>query len=296
MSLQNVNRNILQAQRQGGIGQVRYEVPATIYVVGGGAGGGAGTADNGAGGGGAGRIVNTSIDIAPNLTYNVIVGNGGGSNSNGETSKLFGWDFDINTAVTMSAGGGFSGNVSDGGNSGTGSVTVGDSVTNYPSAIGGTGTGAGGGGAGNGVDGNDTTTADGAASGDGATTPIPELETGQTGIAGGGGGGADIGGTGGTGKSGGGSGGFDSGGPDENGDNAIDWGAGGGGGSINGSGGSGYQGIGYIIIEGTGLDIDVTNGTLTESGSNTIIQYDTVGSGSFKLNAPYPYNPFDPNQ
>jgi hypothetical protein len=134
----NLNYNINRAIGGGGcIGVVKYNYSASISVAGG-TGGGNSTTPAG-GGGGAGMIVSQSISIVPNITYQINVGGGGAVDSNGQNSYLIGFDDSDTIPISFYAGGGFSGDSLNGGNSGTGSIVRSGIVTSYPGFTGGNG-------------------------------------------------------------------------------------------------------------------------------------------------------------
>lgn len=121
------------------------------------AGGGGGRGFNG-GGGGAGALVTSSFTLGRNVTYEIVVGDGGVENQNGGQSYLYGFEDTSSAAYssgstpyTMSAEGGFCGvsssilATSDGGDSGQGYIYKNDIIVQtFPSYSGGVGYGGGG--------------------------------------------------------------------------------------------------------------------------------------------------------
>jgi hypothetical protein len=130
----NLNYNINDALGGGGcIGVMKYSYSASLFLGGGGGGGAAGPQEAGGGGGGGGgaQAFSASINIIPNLTYQVNIGAGGvaGINSgsraggNGQTSSLVYWDdTDKNGPITINCAGGLGAPGANGGNSGDGFI------------------------------------------------------------------------------------------------------------------------------------------------------------------------------
>lgn len=307
----NLNFNTIDSIREKRGGPIRYSFPATIYLLGGGGGGesGTGITGRGGGGGGASAFVSASILIAPNVTYNIQIGNkgtgslGGFTPTKGGDSFIYGYTDDYNTPVTMSAQGGYPGSGGAGGNSGSGSIEYTTTTINFPSFNGGALVNASaggyfyqatGGGAGSSQNGQNGLILPPSEAGDGGSGGgIPNYST----HAGGGGGGADSTPSSfrGVGKDGGGNGGTDL----EPGTAASSYGSGGGGSGANGEGGgNGAEGTAFIIYDfntgeeySDGKDVSVTNGTIIENGSGkTVIRFN-VGNGTFRFTAPYPYVP-----
>jgi hypothetical protein len=123
-------------------------VSASFVLYGGGGAGGINEFDGG--GGGAGMVVSGSIHVAPNVTYDVIVGAGGsGSISsafNGEDSFIYGFTQLPSIPMSAKAGGGKAGPVAagqgddarKGGDSGDGYVYLRPDVSSsYPAFLGG---------------------------------------------------------------------------------------------------------------------------------------------------------------
>jgi hypothetical protein len=296
----NLNSNIIKAvqpfvNRNG----LSYNFPANVWAQAGGGGGVPGTSFGGlfqGGGGGAGAFLSSSLSVIPNVTWTINVGGGGASGTNGQDTYATIYNDTYAGITNIKAQGGRTGNLSTGGNSGTGSIITPSGTFNYTGFTGGANVGnKGGGGAGTTQNGQPADVSAGGNGGEGND------DTGVV-IGGGGGGGAfGINGAGGTGNDGGGNG---AGEAILNGFNAIAIGAGGGGGAIrndegiitSGSGGNGSNGIFLIQFEGTigtalnQYDIAVTNATITKAGNTTTITYNS-GSGTFRYTAPYPYVP-----
>ena len=271
----------------------------SFTLFGGGGGGASTTVVSGrpGGGGGAGAMFTGSFNIAPNRTYTVVVGAGGAADTSGGTTQFNGFDVGtVEIPITMSLQGGRNGTVMDGGNSGTGSYTIGTTTTQLPAFTGGSGddgSGGGtiryaaGGGAGscqNGVNGIASPNRVSGGGGDGLDAIG----------GGGGGGGADranfsgatpgIGGDFGGGLGGGAT------DTNQNGFPATAYGAGGGGATsttIGVSGGTGYQGVLILSYPGTGSRFTATgNYTLSYDGTATTYTFNT-GSSTFS----YVYEP-----
>jgi hypothetical protein len=265
------------------------------------AGGGGGASTTNAsgqpgGGGGAGAMFTGSFNISPNRTYTVVVGAGGGADTSGNTTQFNGFDIGIvEIPITMSLQGGRNGSGMNGGNSGTGSYTIGTTTTQLPAFTGGSGDDGSGGGTLRYAAGGGAGSSENGVSG--IASPNRVSGRGGNGFValggGGGGGGADkrnfIGATRG---SGGDTGGGDGGGTDtnQNGFPATAFGAGGGGATSTDSavsGGSGYQGVLLLSYAGTGSRF-TTIGNATSSFTDGITTYTfNVGSSSFS----YVYEP-----
>jgi len=290
----NLNANRIEVRREAK-GQIRYEFPADVSVLGAGGGGGS-TAVNATylGGGGAGSLVSSSILLVPNINYDFTIPAGGTAGSNGSDTTFEPYTVDFFTSQSIVAGGGKPGTL-NGGNSGTGSLTIGGSTTTISGFTGGTGLDVGGeqyggGGAGNNDNGGNAvfntspSDSDGGNGGEGQT-PVSTFSVPENGGGGGGGvssalsafgPGADGGGDGGDGG---------------NGTSATRNGSGGGG--PNASGGAGAVYVTFIGKIGKGryeYDIEVTNGTTEyNSGANrTLIKFETPGAASFRYTAPFP--------
>jgi hypothetical protein len=120
-------------------------ITAQLLVAGGGGGRGADF-----GGGGAGALVTSSIILGRNVTYEIVVGNAGEENENGQPSYLYGFEDTSSlpyssgsTPYSMSADGGFCGESSslrfgNGGDSGQGYIYKNDVIVQtFPSYSGG---------------------------------------------------------------------------------------------------------------------------------------------------------------
>jgi hypothetical protein len=262
-------------------------------VVAGGGGGGRAQSSGGSGasgGGGAGGMITGSNSLTPGTNYTVTVGGGGAGGgisqrgSNGNNSV-----FSANTS-TGGGGGGTGGNSGlrnglSGGSGGGGGIVnnaqgTGGSGTAGQGNAGGNSAASGnnsGGGGGAGAAGGTPTTI-GGVGGNGASSSI----TGSAITYAGGGGGAGYNNTGGSGGTGGGGNGGTNAGAAGNG--TANLGGGGGGAGMNASGvsgGAGSGGAGVVIISvPTSRYTGVTTGspTVTTSGSNTVIKWNTSGS------------------
>jgi hypothetical protein len=307
----NRNANIIKALKPEPKDPIRYNFSASLWAIGGGGGGFENPGGNvsAGGGGGAGAVVSSSISISPNITWNIEVGAGGSGSFNGQDTYAIAYNNDYDGLVTFRAQGGRKGSLGVGGNTGTGSLEINETTQSYSAFTGGANvTGGGrnsaGGGAGVAQNGGTGSTYDGnPGSGFGGQGGAGLNNTNQLAlpiigpIAGGGGGGAggDIG-NGGNGQNGGGSGGnnatFD-------GTNAFTIGSGGGGagGTLSGDGGRGFDG--RFVISFTGkigtqlnqFDIETTNAVvLRDEPSNTTVIVFITGNGTFRYNAPFPYD------
>jgi len=251
------------------------------------------------GGGGAGAMYTGSFNIVPNRLYTINVG----ANASGSGNTTFtGYDsnFGIDVPVSISLQRGNNASSFNGGNSGTGSFTIGGITTLIPLVSGGLGENLSGGG----------TIRYAAGGGAGSSTPGVNGQAtnrisgaggnGISGIAGGGGGGgADrqnfAGATaGGGGNFGGGTGGnSDTGGPLSDGTPGTAYGAGGGGASNtqigqSADGGKGFDGVLVLNYIGSGSRFTTTNATISYDGNSTTYIFAT-GSGTFM----YDYEPVD---
>jgi hypothetical protein len=268
------------------------------------AGGGGGVSTTSAtsqpgGGGGAGAMFTGSFNISPNRTYTVVVGDGGAADTSGGTTQFNGFDMGVvEIPITMSLQGGRNGSAMNGGNSGTGSYTIGTTTTQLPAFTGGSGDDGSGGGTLRFAAGGGAGSCENGVSG--VASPNRVSGRGGNGNAGGtykeggggGGGGADrrnfVTATAGAGGiQGGGNGGQ---GLNQGGSNGEGYGAGGGGAvSTDGTafGGSGYQGVLTVSYQGTGSRF-TTIGNATSSFTDGITTYTfNVGSSSFS----YVYEP-----
>jgi hypothetical protein len=271
---------------------------ASFSAIAGGAGGGAGNAGAPGAGGGSGAAYTASLNILPNKTYTVVVGNSGSAGQNGQSTQLTIWDSGVlyEIPVTVSLQGGLTPTNINGGNQGTGSFIVNGSSSNLITFTGGIGTGtlpatATGGGAGVRANGENGIVTPPANSGDGGVGSAEDVLF--VALGGGGGGGADnrnnvnnTRGVGGTPYGGAG------GGPDTNtkGNPASGYGAGGGGGTSTNTGGpmlggAGSRGVLVIRYYGSGSKFTTTNATTTYlSESNVTEHIFNTGTGSFIYN------------
>jgi hypothetical protein len=243
-----------------------------VYLaVAGGAGGGTGVisgASSNGGGGGAGGLFTSTIVALPSTVFNVIIGAGGPTGTNGYNSSISG----IITCIGGGAGGTNSGGGAGGSGGGAGAYnTLGGGATLSQGNAGGDGGsvgGAGGGGAGTaGVSG---TAGNGGSGSANATSGVSVIYAG-----GGGGGGESSAGAGGSG--GGGAGGISN----AMGSNGVAnrGGGGGGGGPFAGVGGSGGAGIVILSMPTTNYSGTITGApTVTTSGLNTILTFTSSGS------------------
>lgn len=241
-----------------------------LVIAGGGAGGPAGA------GGGAGGYRTGSLSLTPSTVYTVTVGAGGGDDANGNNSvfstitSIGGGRGGINNTTLNIGGSGGSGGGSTYAAGGTGNTYAGGAGTSGQGNNGGgftpsSGNAAGGGGGGAGAAGTANSVSVGGNGGNGSASSI----TGTSVTRAGGGAGWGEGGNGTAGTGGGGA---------VNANGSAN--TGGGGGSSNAgtftSGGSGV----VIISVPTANYTGVTTGspTVTTSGSNTIIQFNSSGS------------------
>lgn len=285
----NLNYNINKALGGGGcIGVMKYNYSASIWVIG--AGGGGATDTQAGGGGGGGMVVSQSISIVPNINYQINVGAGGAVDTNGQDSKLIGFDDIDSIPIAFYAGGGFGASGLNGGNSGTGSIVRDGITTSYSGFTGGSGYAssnafgpqrAGGGGASN------------AANGINGNTPANSGGNGASGYTAGGGGGAffvgptgPLGNAGAVGSS-----------------NAGAFGVGGNGYSAQQNAASNPRQAsagsnGVVIIQYTGKQKAIVSGNVTSSYVDGITTHIfNSGSGTFTYQFPYPYEqPVTPYQ
>ena len=242
-----------------------------LIVAGGGSGGRSG-------GGGAGGLLSNTTTLTPGTTYSFVIGAGGTAIANGANSTAFSL-----TAIGGGAGGVADSNGSAGGSGGGGdasaaNTTLGGAGTAGQGFAGGGNAGfkiapysSGGGGGFSAGGGNATSITVSGAGGNGYTWSI----TGNTYAGGGGGGLYSVGGTPGIGGTGGGGAGV-SGGPGVSG-TANTGGGGGGGGSI-GSSGNGGSGVVIVSVPTTNFTNTYANATVTTSGANTIMTFNTSGT------------------
>ena len=259
------------------------QTPVTYLIVAG-AGGGGGIVG---GGSGAGGLLAGSSALTTGTTYTITVG-AGGSGGNGNNFGSNGSDsaFSTNTAIGGGGGGyntnnGRSGGSGGGGaNSNGGTAGSGASGTSGQGFAGGNGnnnafpTGAAGGGGGSGSAGSTPSGVTGGAGGNGKSSSITGSAVTYAG--GGGGWGGTSAGAGGSGGGGSGS----SGAVSANGNSGTtNTGSGGGGAANGGTGGSGGSGVVILSIP-TSIYSGTTTGspTVTTSGSNTILQFNSSGS------------------
>lgn len=226
-------------------------------------GGSAGT--NTGGGGAGGYLAASNITVNPGTAYTITVGAGASDGgSRGSNSSISGFT----VAVGGGAGGGGSGGSGGGG---SGAATSGQGNNGGANAQYGTGGGGGAGAVGNGA-----SQFSGGSGGAGAASSITGTSVTR---AGGGGGSGNFGGSG----AGGGSGGGGSGGNnDGQAPSAGSANTGGGGGSRGGSGGgstAGGSGVVILSIPTASYTGTITGGpTVTTSGSNTILVFNSSGS------------------
>ena len=313
----NLNLNTLSStltEQPRGIFSPRFSASFFLYG-GGGHGGNIGAQYSVGGGGGAGMVVSGSITFVPYLEYTTTIGTGSQSVSGSAGfSVMEGWDFSETRPIKAYAGGGQNGSgdfgANNGGDSGDGYYQTPEGTASYSAYNGGAATSAnlagaiysaGGGGAGsamNGIDGVIGQNPQGNISGGGGSGSLATIETydpsvvapgpsvqilsGSIGAAGGGTGGGPgqndlpFGVVGPRGFYGGGSVAntpFDA--------SGFSYGAGGAGASISATtpAGKGYQGT--LIITYCGEPkLDITNGTTTFDGTNTVHIFNT-GSGTF---------------
>ena len=275
------------------VGTTQTSATASYLIVGGGGSGGSNNTNMGTGGGGAGGLLSGTSSLAIGTTYTITVGAGGATqsgNGNGNSGSA-----SSALSVTASGGGGGSGvstgagvaGASGGGGSGSfaAGTTAGGAGTSGQGFAGGTGQNStsdanaqvGGGGGGASAVGVNA----GAAGGNGGAGAANSITGSSVTYAGGGGGGKRTAGTAGTGGIGGGG----NGGADANGSAGTANRGGGGGGAGTGDSGTfrtgGAGGSGVVILSIPTIDYSgITTGspTVTTSGSNTILQFNSSGS------------------
>lgn len=280
----NLNYNINNSLSKQCIGVLKYNYSASIEATAGGGGGTSAVFSVAPGnGGGAGCGISQSINIVPNLIYQINVGGGGATAQKGQNTTLFGFDDNDTKPISILLE---SGNPADGatpagsgfgGNSGTGSFITIFGTTNITAFTGSQSAARnlqgqpyvlGGGGAGRNANG---------------VLPSGQFQCGNGGAGGGGGGGAPIqqvgvsaiAGLGGV-----------PGGGNANGA-GVNGGGGGGGSTPNGIGGAG--GNGFVSISYLGkTKAFVTNATTVFDGTSTIHTF-ASGSGTFVYTFPFPY-------
>jgi hypothetical protein len=259
---------------------------ATYLVI---AGAGGGGSDTG-GGGGAGGYLTSTATLVPATTYTVTVGAGGTGGSGGSNNATNGNNSVFGSFATATAGGaaggagtngysgGSGGGASRGGTGAAGTSGQGNAGGNGGPSVGGDMASGGGGGGASAV-GNAGTSGQGGAGGAGTASSI----TGSSVTRAGGGGGSTyyvFGSNGGAGGSGGGGAGGTNGAGTAG---TANTGSGGGGGSLtNGgsfNGGNGGSGVVILSIPTTNYTGTTTGSpTVTTSGSNTILQFNSSGS------------------
>lgn len=275
-------------------GALSTSVTASYLIVAGGASGGSNDTNMGTGGGGAGGLLSGTSTLTIGTTYTITVGAGGAvqsSNGNGNTGSN-----SSALSLTASGGGGGSGvsagagvaGGSGGGGSGsfTSGTTAGGSGTSGQGNAGGAGQNStsdaeaqvGGGGGGASAVGSAGT---GTSGGNGGAGTASSITGSSVTYAGGGGGGKRLAGTAGTGGAGGGG----NGGAAANGSAGTANTGGGGGGAGTGGGGTvrtgGAGGSGVVILSIPTIDYSGTttgSPTVTTSGSNTILTFNSSGS------------------
>ena len=249
---------------------------ASYLVVAGGGGGGYA----GGGGGGAGGLLSGSgVTIDPNSTYLVTVGAGGAGGTS--TQGTSGANSSFSMVTTSSVGGGGGGQFSGAGNTGlnggsgggggnTGAAGTGTSGQGFAGSNGGGLPGAAGAGGGASAVGGTSTANNGGIGGAGAASSIS-----GTSVTYAGGGGAYGGTNGGAGGSGGGGSGGNSIGISATSGTANLGGGGGGGAFPSGTGGAGGSGV--VIISYPGSTAQMSGGTVTIVGGNTIHTFTSSG-------------------
>lgn len=255
------------------VGPVTSSYNVTYLVIAGGGGGGAGAYNRTSGGGGAGGYQTGNASVNPSTVYTITVGAGGGSNTKGSNSSAL--------SIT-SLGGGYGGGElgagtsggSGGGGSGAGTAGQGNNGGSGQNA------GSGGGGGAGSAGSNSPSSWNGGAGGSGASSSITGSAVTRAGGGGGGGSFFNGGSPGGGGSGGGGAGRGDN---STGGAGTANTGSGGGGTGWNGGGGGtgGTGGSGVVILSmPTASYSGVTTGspTVTTSGSNTILQFNSSGS------------------
>jgi hypothetical protein len=275
------------------VGTAQTSATASYLIVGGGGSGGSNNTNMGTGGGGAGGLLSGTSTLAVGTTYTITVGAGGATqsgNGNGNSGSA-----SSALSVTASGGGGGSGvstgagvaGASGGGGSGSfaAGTTAGGAGTSGQGFAGGAGQNStsdanaqcGGGGGGASAVGVNA----GAGGGNGGAGAANSITGSSVTYAGGGGGGKRTAGTAGTGGTGGGG----NGGADANGSAGTANRGGGGGGAGTGDSGTfrtgGAGGSGVVILSIPTIDYSgITTGspTVTTSGSNTILQFNSSGS------------------
>lgn len=275
-------------------GSTVTSVAASYLIVGGGGSGGSNDTNMGTGGGGAGGLLSGTSTLVFGTTYIISVGAGGATqsgNGNGNSGSA-----SSALSVTANGGGGGSGvgsgNGLSGASGGGGSGTFASGTTAGGAAVGGGGFAGGGGqnstsdaeaqvGGGGGGSAGAGSAGTGISGGNGGAGAANSITGTSVNYAGGGGGGKRVAGTAGTGGVGGGG----NGGAAVNGSAGTANRGGGGGGAGTGGGGvirtGGAGGSGVVILSiPTAEYSGITTGspTVTTSGSNTILQFNSSGS------------------
>ena len=283
----NLNYNVNEALGGGNCrGEMKFNYSASILVAGGGAGLPPLNASQARGGGGAGFVWTGSLNIIPNISYQILVAETSSLGSNGNQSKFIGCDDNDTITFTVTSLGGQiqtgpnASGTYDGGPQGSGSLNRAGVVTNYAGFVGGLGTAGSRGGFNNFVGGGGA-----GARGNGGNGDINAPAGAQGGIGGIQYNAAD----------------FNPAGPGQN----LLIGAGGSGESIGGaaapqtilpseySQGASYNGTtgakGGIVIKYAGEPkASITNGTTTTIGGFTYHTFN-AGTGSFIFTYPYPW-------
>jgi hypothetical protein len=278
------------------------------YLVVAGGGGASGGFYNGQGGGAGGFLTNyggSALSLETGTNYSVSIGGGGASTNNG--AGVSGSDSVFASITSDGGGGGGTGSASTGGAGGSGGAgsTAGGTATSGQGNNGGVGDGpngwvAGGGGGASAPGGNISGSGTTWVAGNGGNGLSSSITGTATTYAGGGGGGAYnysgysfTPGTGGTGGGGNGS-------NSTNGSNGTDsLGGGGGGGNLRTTSTGGSGGSGIVVLRYATADVDSSTvsgaaPTETTDGTDTILSFTTVGTGSITFTSPaIPITPFD---
>ena len=284
-----------------------YTASYLIVAGGGGSGGGSNSGANGTAGGGAGGLLSGTTTLTIGTVYTAVVGAGGTAGTGSPSGGIGGSGGNSSfTGITSAVGGGGGGgsgptaviNGSPGGSGGgAGSYsTLGSAGSGTPGQgnAGGTTTSTspnytGGGGGGSGSIGSNGS---GSIAGSGGTGTASSITGTPVTYAGGGGGGTYNGGTAGTGGTNGGPAGSPGGGGNGSTTTTVTAGTANTGGGGGGSGGPAPSGSSTGATGGSGVVIlsvptvsysGITTGspTITTSGSNTIIKWTSVGSGTY---------------
>lgn len=142
----NLNYNINKAIGGGGcIGVTKFNYSASLLVAGGGAGLPPLTASKARGGGGAGFIWTGSLNIIPNVSYQILVAETSSLGGDGNESKFIGFDDNDTIPFEVTSFGGkvqievLPDGIFNGGPQGSGSLSRAGVVTNYAGFVGGLG-------------------------------------------------------------------------------------------------------------------------------------------------------------